>query len=403
MTAKRFLIHFGSPLVVCIGFLVGLWSINSSETPLRNGYDAIVSTWAIFYGLAPALALASAWEMSRFKNILLSQGKQANIWKIFARRIGPLIILAFLLSFIPLVIYGGATNDQTLHGTLLLAVPLLLWGLFGSICGLWLPALLALAVSAIFPVVATLYPASFTDIRWRQMFGQAFGGCCSTHQRIDPILLNASTLTLSALTVAFLILVACRIANKRTILVGVATALIIAAGGLALGYSLSANGNANSAVARNMHQLSCSDVACVWPETDLQAVALNRQELDRLGLSHMRIVDLPRSRDPYGNANIRLLESNELSLVHHAQQTEVALNLTQQMLAKDTTLMSMPSCWLDENDEPWPVSEIIFDLPAEVIQAAALREDGAFRGLAPAPEGFDRSIILRAVTESCQP
>lgn len=401
MTGKRFFTHAGSPLVIILGFLIGLLSISDSPLGIANGYSAIVSTWAVSFGLAPALALASAWEMSRFKDILLAHGKQSGVWKVLRRRVGPLMTLAFVLSLIALVIFGGATNSQTLRGIVLIALPILLWSLFGSACGLWLPTLIAVAIAGIIPIVVTLYPPAFTDMRWRQMFGQTFGGCCSTHQQLDPILLNASMLTLSALTVTTLAVVAARITSKQRMLVAAGAAVLITAGGIVAGYSMSAGGNADSSVARDLAEMRCDDVACVWPETDPQTVTENRDALARLARQELRLVDLPRTRDDYGNATIRTLGDNEIALVHSSDPSEVELNLVQQILAKDPKLVSTPSCWSDDNGNAVPVSEALFGLPATVIKPAALHADGTVRSNESGPEGIDRDAIIQATMEEC--
>ena len=375
---------------------LGLLSIALNANPVPTQDNAVSNSLAIYYSLGPILGFIGAKEMARFRSFFKSRGSVQDVFKVWLRSLAlPLLLaVAVVLAYlaVQLADIGYVESAQSLAtGLVFIVLHGVAWLSLGATLGLYLPAIVAIAVGLLLPFILVAYPISLSNVAWRQMFGQSFGSCCQVSQSVDPILWKASALVLGAICVCSLLLTAAFHGNRfrglfvRPIRVA---AVVLLGVGCGLGYGIAQDGNYDSAVPRPQERMICDRALCYWRETPPDQVGANRKVWETLGVTTYRLIDAEPQRD----GDIRLARSGQQSEVKHAILVE--------LLSNEPALKGAPSCWSTPQD-PVSVAEALPDLTEKELERVTLTPSGQWRGVHGTNEGVDVKFILDRANSEC--
>ncbi|WP_297005038.1 hypothetical protein [uncultured Corynebacterium sp.] len=371
MSAQAFqtkLRPWSGPLAVLVAIGLGYYIIDINYPGVSNGYDGISRSLGFFYTLGPALAGFSAWDMSRFRALLGQRGSTVDLWRTVLHRLAAPSLVAMLFVLLFMGLSGGLSTSQAWTGVLLTALLTFLWTFFGSTLGIYLPLVISLPIAVFVPWVLTAYPQALSDPAWRQMFGQAVGGCCAVDAMIDPVTIRSSTVTLGLLLMACLFLLQARFSDTAIRRGGAVTAAVLVLAALATGHTIGKSGNFMNTEPRPSNERACDDRVCVWPESDRSMVAINLRVADKLGVSAGTVLvdGEPRTDD-------------ELWMSEEQDPATVEEHLLIQLLGHSPELRSMVSCWVDDTGRPMSVADNAASaLGSSELVPAATGHDGRY-------------------------
>lgn len=381
-------------LIVLVGFAVSLWlniSIEGAETYPSSPQATLHKSWQLFIVLGPLLGFLSAWEASRFREILTQLGRPRYAGKVWLRSIAPLQLIAFLLVTLHFVLNDGFGSRAWPQGVLIIALHALVWASLGMACGLYFPSLIALPVAMFLSFVLQAYPPALSQPEWRYMFGQTAGLCCGIDRELNSSFVAASATMLAALLMAAWVLIyvgssGCR-GTTAAVAAGVAVALL---GGFA-SYSQVAGAGYDVTVQRSEKDLVCSDSQCLWPETPEEVVAANRDVLSSLGKPQASLWDIHSSAAP---EDLQKEQPQQYLLVRSTDPDTVELVLILQHLQADDALRRTPSCWFGE-DGPVPVADAFDGVSPDDLKRLVLEPSGHLR------QELDHEALISKVNEGC--
>lgn len=382
--------------LVLAASVLGLVSVALNTNPVLTQDNAVSNSLALYYALGPILGFIGAKEMARFRSFLESRGSVQDVFRVWLRSLAlPLllavvVVLAYLIVQLADISYVESARSLAM-GLAFIALHGVAWLSLGATLGLYLPAILSIAVGLLLPFILVAYPISLSNVAWRQMFGQSFGSCCQVSQSVDPILWKASALVLGTICVCSLLLTAAFHGNRlrglfvRPIRVA---AVVLLGVGCGLGYGIAQDGNYDSAVPRPQEHMICEGALCYWRETPSEQVDANRKVWETLGVTTYRLIDAEPQRDD----DIRLARSGQQSEVKHAILVE--------LLSNEPALKGAPSCWSTPQD-PVSVAEALPDLTENELERVTLTPSGQWRGVHGTNEGVDLKFILDRANSEC--
>lgn len=382
--------------LVLAASVLGLLSVALNTNPVLTQDNAVSNSLALYYALGPILGFIGAKEMARFRSFLESRGSVQDVFRVWLRSLAlPLllavvVVLAYLIVQLADISYVESARSLAM-GLAFIALHGVAWLSLGATLGLYLPAIVSIAVGLLLPFILVAYPISLSNVAWRQMFGQSFGSCCQVSQSVDPILWKASALVLGTVCVCSLLLTVAFHGNRlrglfvRPIRVA---AVVLLGVGCGLGYEIAQDGNYDSAVPRPQERMICDRALCYWRETPPDQVGANRKVWETLGVTTYRLIDAEPQRD----GDIRLARSGQQSEVKHA--------LLFELLSNEPTLKGAPSCWSTPQD-PLSVAEALPDLTEKELERATLTPSGQWRGVHGTNEGVDVKFILDRANSEC--
>ena len=382
--------------LVLAASVLGLLSIAPNANPVPTQDNAVSNSLALYYSLGPILGFVGAKEMARFRSFFKSRGSVRDVFKVWLRSLALPLLLAVVVVLAYLAVQlaniGYVESGRFLAtGLVFIALHGVAWLSLGATLGLYLPAIVAIAVGLLLPYILVAYPVSLSNVAWRQMFGQPFSSCCQVSQSVDPILWKASALVLGAICVCSLLLIAAFHGNW---LPGLPAwplrlaAIVLLGVSCGLGYGIAQDGNYDSAMPRPQKHMICEGAVCYWRETPSAQVDANRKVWGSLGVTTYRLIDAETQRD------------GDIWLVRSSQQPEVKHALLVDLLSNEPVLKETPSCW-GTPQEPVSVAESLPDLTEEELERATLTPSGQWRGVHGTNEGVDVKFILDRANSEC--
>lgn len=249
------------------------------ENTLPSSVGSVILRGMTF--VISGLSVSVAWDAARFHEIAKIFNQRSQLFKLIMWIFIPCWLwnIAAFLSLWGYQILAFNTMVYPHPMTFLLAIVMgTIWPILGMVFVWVFPHIFGLLMAVILPFTVTSFAWTFSDYRWRHMFGVP-SFCCGLSSTLNTDMVVASVLCLSGMAIVGVSLVL----FKRTIPVlritrVVSSSIIILGIGGIIGSSVIAKSLENYAATqpRNIGESVCRESMCFWPENTTAQIEANK-------------------------------------------------------------------------------------------------------------------------------
>lgn len=298
----------------CIGALLVCFLSLSQWTVVAYTPSILANATIVFYIIIPAMAVAVAWEASRFRPVI---GIAANsVRKILLDRLLWFALfppLAYTASVIFLAGNLTALNSSLFIGMLGYSCILGIgWVVVGTVIGFSLRPAISVGLAGVLSYGwYALLPSMISPGAIRRLSGD-FLACCSLDADLDRravVIAGGVILGVSMLSIALFSLIKMQSSKTLPVMACCAGVALIVISAVA-NHSLTDNG----LIARNRADLVCIDGVSAWPEIPKDSIALNARAREKLAEI------IPNEWSEYATAPVVWGETDDQSSIEFSGQ-----------------------------------------------------------------------------------